>query len=54
MKAELTESQKQEIREAFDLFDVDGSGTINVRELKVLENPCSKHQHHALLALERL
>ena len=27
-KFELTEEQKQEIREAFDLFDTDGSGTI--------------------------
>lgn len=35
VKVELTESQKQEIREAFELFDVDGSGTINVRELKI-------------------
>ena len=26
-KFELTEEQKQEIREAFDLFDTDGSGT---------------------------
>jgi Ca2+-binding EF-hand superfamily protein len=26
---ELTEDQKQEIREAFDLFDTDGSGTID-------------------------
>ena len=25
-KSELTEEQKQEIREAFDLFDTDGSG----------------------------
>ncbi len=25
-KFELTEEQKQEIREAFDLFDTDGSG----------------------------
>jgi len=25
-KPELTEEQKQEIREAFDLFDTDGSG----------------------------
>jgi len=25
-KNELTEEQKQEIREAFDLFDTDGSG----------------------------
>ena len=27
-KFELTEEQKQEIREAFDLFDTDGSGKI--------------------------
>ncbi|KAL5039421.1 hypothetical protein RTP6_006584 [Batrachochytrium dendrobatidis] len=32
---ELTPDQKQEIREAFDLFDTDGSGTIDVKELKV-------------------
>jgi len=32
---ELTEDQKQEIREAFDLFDTDGSGTIDAKELKV-------------------
>ena len=35
-KAELTEEQKQEIREAFDLFDADGSGTIDAKELKVI------------------
>ncbi|XP_052796115.1 uncharacterized protein LOC128228692 [Mya arenaria] len=34
-KPELTEEQKQEIREAFDLFDADGSGTIDAKELKV-------------------
>ncbi|XP_032733962.1 centrin-2-like [Lontra canadensis] len=34
-KPELTEEQKQEIREAFDLFDANGTGTINVKELKV-------------------
>ncbi|XP_043912962.1 centrin-1 [Protopterus annectens] len=34
-KADLTEEQKQEIREAFDLFDTDGAGTIDVKELKV-------------------
>ena len=32
---ELTEEQRQEIREAFDLFDTDGSGTIDGKELKV-------------------
>merc|ERR1711956_189443 len=29
---ELTEEQKQEIKEAFDLFDTDGSGTIGYEE----------------------
>jgi Ca2+-binding EF-hand superfamily protein len=31
----LTEEQKGEIREAFDLFDADGGGTIDTAELKV-------------------
>ncbi|XP_041847220.1 caltractin [Melanotaenia boesemani] len=34
-KLELTEEQKQEIKEAFDLFDTDGTGAIDVKELKV-------------------
>ncbi|XP_008419359.1 caltractin [Poecilia reticulata] len=34
-KADLTEEQKQEIKEAFDLFDTDGTGTIDIKELKV-------------------
>ncbi|XP_044283363.1 centrin-2 [Varanus komodoensis] len=34
-KTDLTEEQKQEIREAFDLFDTDGTGNIDVKELKV-------------------
>nr|XP_044987666.1 centrin-4 isoform X2 [Jaculus jaculus] len=34
-KIELHETQKQEIKEAFDLFNVDGSGTIDVKELKI-------------------
>ncbi|OCT99825.1 hypothetical protein XELAEV_18005608mg [Xenopus laevis] len=34
-KPDLTEEQKKEIREAFDLFDTDGTGTIDVKELKV-------------------
>jgi len=34
-RAELTEEQKQEIKEAFDLFDTDGSGSIDAKELKV-------------------
>ncbi len=31
----LSESQKAEIKEAFDLFDTSGSGTIEAKELKV-------------------
>eukprot|EP00438_Fugacium_kawagutii_P004490 Skav200089 [mRNA] locus=scaffold694:186137:195650:- [translate_table: standard] len=31
---ELTDEQKQEIKEAFDLFDTDGSGEIDSKELK--------------------
>merc|ERR1711887_63664 len=34
-KSDLSEEQKQEIREAFDLFDTDGSGCIDAKELKV-------------------
>merc|ERR1712226_355150 len=34
-KVELTAEQKHEIREAFDLFDTDGKGRIDVKELKV-------------------
>jgi centrin-1 len=34
-KPDLTEEQKQEIKEAFDLFDTDGSETIDAKELKV-------------------
>ncbi|CAN1814640.1 Red chlorophyll catabolite reductase, chloroplastic [Linum perenne] len=31
----LTQQKKQEIKEAFDLFDTDGSGTIDAKELNV-------------------
>ena len=31
----LTEDEIEEIKEAFDLFDTDGSGTIDAKELKV-------------------
>lgn len=31
----LTQQKKQEIREAFELFDTDGSGTIDAKELNV-------------------
>ncbi|KAL6085271.1 hypothetical protein STEG23_034724 [Scotinomys teguina] len=44
-KPELTEEQKQEIREAFDLFDADGTGTIDIKELKA----SSRHSCFATL-----
>lgn len=34
-KFELTEEQRADIKEAFDLFDPDGSGKISTKELKV-------------------
>ena len=34
-RTDLTEEQRQEIKEAFDLFDTDGSGSIDQKELKV-------------------
>ncbi|KAG5486865.1 hypothetical protein LSCM4_06331 [Leishmania orientalis] len=33
--AEVSKEQLEEIREAFDLFDTDGSGTMDVRELRI-------------------
>ena len=36
-KKELSEEQKQEIREAFELFDTDKDGAIDYHELKVSE-----------------
>lgn len=34
-RQELSEKEKEEIQEAFELFDTDGSGSIDVKELKV-------------------
>jgi Ca2+-binding EF-hand superfamily protein len=35
VRNELTEEQRQEIKEAFDLFDSEGTGVIDAKELKV-------------------
>lgn len=43
-KIELSEEQKQEIKEAFDLFDIDGTGTIDVKDLKVSD---TLQQHYS-------
>lgn len=32
----MTESQKDEIKKAFDFFDITGSGTIEAKNLKVV------------------
>ena len=34
LKPGLTEEQKKEVREAFDLFDPEGTGTVHAKELK--------------------
>merc|ERR1712031_40911 len=34
-KSELDDKEKQEIKEAFDLFDTDGSGNIDIKELTI-------------------
>ena len=42
-RRELTEEQKQQVHEAFDLFDTDKDGAIDYHELKVcvlLERDC--------------
>ena len=39
-RRELGEEQKQEIREAFDLFDTDKDNAIDYHELKVRLIPC--------------
>jgi Ca2+-binding EF-hand superfamily protein len=37
-KFELTEEQKQEIREAFDLFDTDGSGIVYIHRYEFISS----------------
>lgn len=34
-RSEITEEQRQEIKEAFDLFDSESTGVIDAKELKV-------------------
>lgn len=34
-RPEISDEAKQEIKEAFDLFDVDGSGAIDFKELRI-------------------
>ncbi|KAK2114132.1 centrin, EF-hand protein [Saguinus oedipus] len=43
-KPELTEEQKQEIREASDLFDADETGSIDVKELKKMSEKDTKEE----------
>ena len=36
LRPDLTEDQKQELKEAFELFDNDKTGSIDMHELKIL------------------
>ncbi|EOD20717.1 hypothetical protein EMIHUDRAFT_241934 [Emiliania huxleyi CCMP1516] len=45
-KPGLTEEQIEEIREAFNLFDTDHSGSIDYRELKARRCATIKHAPH--------
>ncbi|CAH0482943.1 unnamed protein product [Peronospora belbahrii] len=51
---ELTHEQKHEIREAFDLFDMNGTGTIDLKEVKVAMRALGfepkKEEMHELIA----
>ena len=40
-RPELSEEQKQEIKEAFDLFDSEKTGQIDYHELKVSSSACA-------------
>ena len=54
-KKELSEDKKQEIKDAFDLFDTDGSGAIDYKELKAalqaLGMPAQKEDIDKFIAL---
>ena len=47
-RRELSEEQKQEIKEAFELFDTDKDGAIDYHELKVTS---SFHQYTVFLTV---
>ena len=48
-RRELTNEQKQEIKEAFELFDTDKDNRIDYHELKVFELLVSFYDHFCLL-----
>ena len=54
-RRELTEEQKQQVHEAFDLFDTDKDGAIDYHELKVClysaELDCYSDRPHLRLKL---
>jgi len=52
-KFELTEEQKQEIREAFDLFDTDGSGNQNIFVFKIFSVLIISSVHLKVLSMQR-
>ena len=42
----LSDGQKQELKEAFDLFDTDGAGAIEAKELKVALRALGIHTYY--------
>ena len=48
IEVEVTDELKYEIHEAFDLFDTDGSGTIDAKELKVANEENDKSSYNIL------
>ncbi len=46
---ELSESQKAEFKEAFDMFDKDGSGSISAKELGVVMRSLNQNPTEAEL-----
>lgn len=49
MRMELTEEQKAEIREAFEIFDMDKDGALDFHEFKVSSVYAWRLPHHQLL-----
>ena len=48
---ELDYAQKEQLREAFDLFDVDKSGAIDMSEMRtLLADVCAQHVHFESLS----
>ena len=47
VRQEITDEQRHEIKEAFELFDTDKDGYIDYHELKVLQTPIPACYHNS-------